>query len=332
LNHKWTLVRVLGVGGASAVYEAVHRNGRHAALKLMISRATRHGSTQELAAHEAWVANAVKHPGVVEVLDDDVAEDGSPYLVMELLRGETLEQRRVRAGGRLPLTAVLPIVEQLLATLGTAHERGIVHRDLKPDNVFVTQKGRVKVLDFGLAAAGRSERAACPWFGTPGFMPPEQARMEWPEVDARSDLWAVAATIYTALTGRLVHPMRTPAELVVAAASEDVDIEPLAEVAPRRFVDVLERALARDKEDRWPDARAMLDALRSAAHDPAPPRTRAPPTVPPVPHCHSTTRVFLLQGGAVSPGCRARGARAACGLICTMCPECPDAVITRRVL
>src|SRR5262249_45261353 len=154
------------------------------------------------------------------------------YLVMELLEGETLETRRRRAGGRLTLDEAVPLFEELLDVLAAAHDRGIVHRDLKPDNVFVTSRGQVKVLDFGLAAAGAEERRDAPWFGTPGFMPPEQARAEWPDVDALSDLWAAAATFFTVLTGRLVHAKSTPAGLVRAAASEDVDLSPLEAVAP----------------------------------------------------------------------------------------------------
>jgi serine/threonine-protein kinase len=330
LNGKWTLLRVLGVGGASAVYEAVHRNGRRAAIKMMSHRTIREMPARQLAAHEARLANAVAHPGVVEILDDDVAEDGCTYLVMELLEGETLNQRRRRAGGRLPLAEALALFEQLLDVLAAAHDRGVVHRDLKPENVFVTADGRIKVLDFGLAAAGRAERedAAVPWFGTPGFMPPEQARAEWREVDALSDLWAAAATFATVLTGQLVHDGRTPAELVLAATSEEVDVSPLEAVAPLRVVDVFQRALAIDRADRWPNARTMLAALRAAAKStnwrnvPALPRV-----VPPVPRCHSTTRVFLFRAARPrngEEGCDGTG----CGLTCLMCPICPEAAVT----
>jgi serine/threonine-protein kinase len=322
LNGRWTLVGVLGIGGASTVYEAVHRNGRRAAVKIMSQQKIREMPTCRVAAHEAMVANAVPHPGVVEILDDDVAEDGSAYLVMELLEGETLEERRRHAGGRLALHESLSLLEQLLDVLAAAHDRGIVHRDIKPENLFVTSKGVLKVLDFGLAAAGVAEREDAPWFGTPGFMPPEQARAEWPEVDALSDLWAAAATFYTVLTGRLVHAGRTPAALVEAAASEDIELSPLEAVAPMGVVDVFERALAGDKRDRFPTARAMLTMLRRAARDAERPSrpSSARRSMPPVPHCHSTTRIFLLR----ESGTRERQ----CHLRCVMCPVCPAEVET----
>jgi serine/threonine-protein kinase len=333
LNGKWTLLRVLGVGGASTVYEAVHRNGRRAAVKIMSQQKIREIPTCRIAAHEGLLANAVAHPGVVEILDDDVAEDGSAYLVMELLDGETLDKKRRRAGGRLPFDEALPLFEQLLDVLTAAHDRGIVHRDIKPDNVFVTREGRIKVLDFGLAVAASEEREDAPWFGTPGYMPPEQARADWPEVDALSDVWAAAATFYTVLTGRLVHDRRTPAALVRAAASEEVDLSALEEVAPLRFVDVLARALATDKTDRWPSARALSSAVRVAAKaerkafKPGPLRT-----IPPIPRCRSTTRVFLLKavesGKAACGGCDTRE----CGLTCIMCPVCPEGVTVRQAV
>jgi serine/threonine-protein kinase len=132
LNGKWTLSRLLGVGGEGEVYEAAHRNGRRAALKILGGPSMLCARARKLAARESRLANAIDHPGIVAVLDDDVAEDGSAYIVMELLEGETLERRRLRMGGRIPLAQAFPIFEQLLGVLDVAHERGIVHRDLNP--------------------------------------------------------------------------------------------------------------------------------------------------------------------------------------------------------
>ena len=297
LNGKWTLVRVLGAGGASVVYEAVHRNGRRAAVKLMSTEALGTTPSQPIASREAWLANAVAHPGVVNILDDDVTADGAAYLVMELLDGETLEQRRSRMGGRLPLADALPLFDQLFEVLAAAHDRGVVHRDIKPDNVFVTRDGLVKVLDFGLAARrdDTDQREDDFWFGTPGFMPPEQARADWPEVDARSDQWAVAATLHCVLTGRLVHEGSTPSELLLAAATEDVDPSSLEEVVPLRVADVIARALSPDKADRWPSVRAMMRALRAAAT--APRRAARVATRPSSRVCRATwkTRFFVVE-------------------------------------
>jgi serine/threonine-protein kinase len=331
------LLRLLGVGGASAVYEAMHRNGRRAAVKVLSHLNLRDLATCKLAAQEAVLANLVAHPGVVEVLDDDIAEDGTAYLVMELLDGATLETRRRDAGGRLDLDAALPIFEQLLDVLAVAHDRGIVHRDLKPDNVFVTSTGRVKVLDFGLAAAGRQDDdPSSPWFGTPGFMPPEQARAAWSEVDVLSDQWAAAATFATVLSGRFVHEGRTPTSLVRAALSEDVDLSSLSslEGVPMRVLDVLQRALASDKADRWPTTRAFLTALRAAASSEvrpmSPPRRRSE-VVPSMPTCRSRTRMFLMKGSSPRTSCGRPGDTGECSLTCTLCPVCPTAATIRVV-
>ncbi len=313
LNVKWTLVRELGRGGASVVYEAAHRNGRRAAVKLMSRRNLRRLPFLELAAHEAALTNAVQHGGVVDILDDDIAEDGSPYLVMELLEGETLDARRHRSGGRLTLEETVPIVEQVLDVLISAHDRGIVHRDIKPENVFITRDAHVKVLDFGLAGFWTSEANDDEdWFGTPGFMPPEQTRAEWGAVDPRSDLWALAASIYTVLTGRLVHAEQDTKGILDATTTTEPDLSALDDL-PLEVVDVLGRALAMDRADRFPNARAFRAALRIAMKLAR--SSRAPASASwrrhdqrRLPECHSTTRVFVLRG---------------CTADCIMCPVCP---------
>ncbi len=126
LRGKWTLERLLGVGGMADVYAASHRNGSRGAIKMLH--------------REACVSNQVDHPGAVRVLDDDTAEDGSAFLVLELLLGESLDARLERSGGRLETLEALCLLDQLLAVLAAAHAKGIVHRDIKPDNLFLTQK------------------------------------------------------------------------------------------------------------------------------------------------------------------------------------------------
>jgi eukaryotic-like serine/threonine-protein kinase len=322
LNGKWTICRLLGAGGEGAVYEAVHHNGRRAALKILAAPPILRARAKRLAARESQLANAIDHPGIVAVLDDDVAEDGSAYIVMELLDGETLETRRLRTGGRIPLAQALPIFEQLLGVLEVAHDRGIVHRDIKPDNVFVTSFGQVKVLDFGLATEG-PEPGTGPWFGTPGFMPPEQAGGAWSEIDRVSDLWAVAATFVTVVTGRVVHQGATDDAIVAAAAREDAMLDDLETDVPIAIADVLRRALAFDKGDRFRDARSMLTALRAAAV-----RSRSKPLDPARPRwsvavdCHSRTRLFELR----PRDCPVDGT---CDVVCTACKVCPERIQSR---
>jgi len=271
LRGKWHLDRLLGVGGMAAVYSATHRNGTRAAVKMLHPELSTHSHVKARFLKEGYVANKVDHPGVVSVLDDDVDEDGSIYLVMELLDGESLEARRERMGGRLDADEVLSIADQVLDVLAAAHDKGIVHRDIKPDNVFLTRDGVVKVLDFGIArlrelsSTASSATQTGTTMGTPAYMAPEHARGLWDEVDARSDLWSVGAMMFNLVTGRLVHEARTANEQLVAAVTQRASaMVTVAPETPKPLAEVIDKALAYDKADRWADAHAMQEAVRTA--------------------------------------------------------------------
>src|SRR5690606_21900540 len=147
---------------------------------------------------EGYVANTIGHPGAVNVVDDDTAEDGSAFIDMELLDGESVEQRAIRQGGTRGANEALTEIDELHAVLAMAHEKDIVHRDIKPENLFITSLGQLKVLDFGIARLNQGDTGstrAGSFMGTPAFSAPEQARGRWNEVDARTDLYAVGATL-----------------------------------------------------------------------------------------------------------------------------------------
>ncbi|MBS2018407.1 MAG: protein kinase [Deltaproteobacteria bacterium] len=280
IKGKWKVDRLLGVGGMGAVYAATHRNGSRVALKVLHPQLSMLGDIRARFAREGYVANAVNHPGVVRVLDDDETEDGSAFLVMELLEGETADAKARRFGGKLPVEDALVLADGLLDVLSAAHASGIVHRDIKPENVFLTKEGVVKVLDFGIArlrAASIGEdlepdaAQAVPHLrtrtgvtiGTPAFMPPEQALGRTDEVDALSDVWAVGATLYALVAGRIVHDAKTHMEVVIAAATAHAkSLGAVAPDTPKALVEVVDRALAFDKAQRWQSARAMQQALR----------------------------------------------------------------------
>jgi len=284
LNGKWSVDGLIAVGGMGAVYEATHRNGRKAAIKVLLPRFARDPEVRKRFMREGYVANKIAHPGAVAILDDDVAEDGAPYLVMERLEGESLSEWLARVGGTLSAGEVLAIAGQVLGVLGVAHENGIIHRDIKPGNVFVTRSGHAKVLDFGLARIRDGLISLTPTadgtiLGTAGYMAPEQARGAMAAVDARSDLFSVGAVMYRALSGRRVHERPSPLEMTQAAMIEPV--APLITVLPSAgpaLAAAVDRSLAFDKEKRWQSATAMFEGLR-AAYDEAtrvsPPR-RAP--------------------------------------------------------
>jgi serine/threonine protein kinase len=268
LRGKWRIDGLLGVGGMASVFAGTHRNGNRVAIKILHPQVAVDPSIQERFLREGYVANAVGHDGAVSVLDDDTTEDGAVFLVMELLEGETLDARAERLGGRLPVSEVVSLADQLLEVLASAHAKGIVHRDIKPENLFLTKKGQLKVLDFGIArlldgAGASSATKTGSMLGTPAFMAPEQALGHVKEIDQRTDIWAVGATMFALLAGRPVHPGSTVNEQLIAAATRPVaPVMTLVPGLPVVIARVMDRALAYDKANRWSSARDMLDALR----------------------------------------------------------------------
>jgi serine/threonine-protein kinase len=270
-GDRWRLVSVIGIGGMSFVYEAVHRNGRRVAVKVLHPEIGANPRSRDRFLREGYAANRVGHPGAVAVLDDGVTEDGLAFLVMELLDGESVAERAGRLGGKLPLGEAVAIGVQLLDILSCAHQAGIVHRDVKPENVFLTTTGTVKLLDFGVArirdgvdgATALTLRDSA--LGTPAYMAPELARGRLSEVDARTDLWAVGATLHKVLTGAFVHDGETPNEIIVAAATlPPPSISTRAAAIPLPLASVIDRSLALSRDDRFPDAESMQRALAEA--------------------------------------------------------------------
>ncbi len=269
-NKKYTLGRLIGSGGMATVYEATHRNGHRVAIKILHGHVSASEDLRARFLREGYVANKVEHPGAVRVLDDDTAEDGSVFLVMDLLEGETLDARTKRFGGRLPALEVCTFAHQVLDVLAAAHDKGVVHRDVKPENLFLTVDGVLKMLDFGMArvllepAEGTATRAGT-MIGTPAFMAPEQALGQSARVDGRTDLWAVAAAMFAMITGQYVHEAETMQEMLIRAGSMPArSVLAVAPNLPPRVAEVIDKALAFLPADRWPDARAMQAVLEDA--------------------------------------------------------------------
>jgi Protein kinase domain len=270
LGENWTLVRLIGAGGMARVYEARHRNGRRVAVKILRQDLGDAPSHAARFLQEGLAANRIDHPAIVAALDDGTTEDGAHYLVMELLEGETLKARVAREGP-LGEGEVLRLTDTLLDALAAAHARGVLHRDLKPDNLFLTRAGDLKVLDFGIARiTGQEQHATQPGssMGTPAFMPPEQARGRWELVDARSDLWAVGATMYALLSGRPPRGGGTTNEDLLLAMTAPVPSLATARAGAAAVVTALvDRALALEPSARFADAAAMQAAVRNALAD-----------------------------------------------------------------
>ncbi len=270
LRGKWRLDQILGVGGMATVYLASHRNGSRAAIKMLHPALNVDAQTLQRFLREGYAANKVDHPGAVRVLDDDTSEDGSAFLVMELLEGASLDQ--LVRDRPMPLGEALRVTRLALEVLMSAHANGIVHRDIKPENIFVTKDGAVKILDFGIArlrehAAGGTTGGTLGGMvlGTPAFMPPEQARGRWEEVDGQSDVWSIGATLLTLLSARRLRDAETVNEELLLAMSEA--LPPAASLLPGippSVAQLIDRAVAFDKSRRWANARTMLDAVRAA--------------------------------------------------------------------
>jgi eukaryotic-like serine/threonine-protein kinase len=274
LRGKWTVERLLGIGGMAAVYAATHKIGRREAIKILHPEVARSKDLRARFEREAQTVNKFRHPGVVEVRDIDTTEDGSPFLVMELLEGESLADRVQRLGS-IDGGEMLRLVDELLDVLVAAHAQGIIHRDIKPDNLFVERNGRLKVLDFGIARMRDGVKTAMhtragATLGTVSYMAPEQVRGI--DVDHRVDLFSVGATLFRVITKRRLHEARTESELLVLMATRPAP--PLASVAPeapQTLCAVVDRALVFDRDQRYPDARTMQEDVRAVQHGKTPP-------------------------------------------------------------
>jgi serine/threonine-protein kinase len=267
LDEKWTLERLVGLGGMAAVYAGRHRNGARGAIKILHADLARIQEVRDRFLREGYAANKVEHPCAVKVLDDEVIKEGpdagTAYLVMELLEGESLEERLHRQGKFSP-DEVLAFADGVLDVLVAAHAGGIIHRDLKPENLLLVTDGRppeeagphgfskIKVLDFGLAriAHGEVVTRAGMAIGTPSYMAPEQAEGRSEDIDGRSDVFAVGALMFRLLTGRRVHEATHVVELVTKMAR--IPAPPIASVTPDLPADVaaiVDRALKFKRED-----------------------------------------------------------------------------------
>jgi eukaryotic-like serine/threonine-protein kinase len=269
LGDRWTIVREIGAGGTASVYEAVHRNGRHVAIKVLHPELVGNRLARKRFESEGYAANRVRHPDAVAILDDGLDPDGTVFLVMELLDGYSLTTP-LREGRGLPVVVVSMIAASVLDVLAAAHERGVVHRDVKPGNIFVTRDGRVKLLDFGVARVGERLGVsvitqAGSAVGTPEFMAPEQAAGRVDEIDALTDIWAVGATMFQLFSRRLVHEGASGHGAVIIAATRAAPLlRTVAPNVPAALAHVVDRALAFDRAARWPNARAMRKALLDA--------------------------------------------------------------------
>ncbi len=275
LANRYRLLRPLGEGAMGVVWEAEHTSLRATfAVKLLHEQFARHPEAVERFTREATAAAAIGHPHIVRVSDLG-AHEARAFLVMERLYGETLALRLERAE-TIPYREAGRVMGEVLSALAAAHAAGIVHRDLKPENLFLqaTPRGAVKLLDFGVSkvlAAGPSLRAtrAGQVLGTPAYMAPEQW-LALPDVDHRADLFAAGVLLYEMLTGLLPYDAPTEGELfeeVVRGDSVPTAPSELDPCIPEGLDRVVQKAVSRDRDERYASAREFADALRPFGAD-----------------------------------------------------------------
>ncbi len=258
----YRLLRALGSGGMGTVYEAEETTTRRrVALKLLRREFATSDDALERFRREGRLAGTIVHPRCVFVLAAD-EEAGQPYIVMELMPGETLADLVARRGPLPPREAV-PLILDVIEGLQEAHRCGLIHRDVKPSNCFLDAEGRVKIGDFGLAKSlvnqGGLTRSGS-FLGTVLFVAPEQIRND--KVDQQADVYSVAATLYFLLTGRAPFETDDPAATLARTMSDP--LTPMCQLRPdlpRTLDEVVGRGLARPRDRRWPDLEALRLAL-----------------------------------------------------------------------
>ncbi len=283
LDGKYKIQGILGEGGMGTVYEGSHVDlGRAVAIKVLHPNQARKPEAVQRLYQEARSAGSIGHPNICEVYDVGRFDDGSPFLVMERLDGETLADR-VSSDGALPFDFVVDVMSQVLSGLVGAHAKGIVHRDIKPENIFLTRRVGLppvaKILDFGVSKtlqiddqeAGLDLTKTGMVMGTPYYLSPEQARGER-TLDHRVDIWACGVMLYECLIGRRPFiASNYNALLVQILQSSPRPLRELRPATPAGFESVVARALERDREKRYRNATEFqtdLQVLRDR-HRPA---------------------------------------------------------------
>jgi serine/threonine-protein kinase len=273
---NYRAVSLLGEGGMGSVYLAEHPEiGRKVAVKVLRTEFNRDAQLLGRFLNEARAANAIRHPNIIEILDSGTTEAGMPYLVMELLEGESLGARLHRLG-RLPLGIALELTYQTASALGAAHRKGIVHRDLKPDNLFVVPetmdvaRERIKVLDFGIAKLqahphGDSVKTRTgALMGTPVYMSPEQC-LGTKELDHRTDIYSLGVILFEMLCGRPPFVSTGFGELVnMHLNTAPPAPRAIAPSTPPAVEMLIMQMLAKNPEERPASMSDVQDAIKAA--------------------------------------------------------------------
>jgi serine/threonine-protein kinase len=339
LSKRLRLVRVIGEGGMGMVFAAESvaalstgsgkypvdaLDARPFAVKMLRPEFLADVDVLARFLDEGRTCQRLIHPNILRVYEAAKAEDGTPYIVMELLEGVPLSAYTAN-GGRVPLGQALTILQGILAGLAAAHSQGVVHRDLKPENVFLAREAsgqfQIKLLDFGIAkvmdaAGGMGSRTRTGAFlGTPAYMSPEQVK-DPRGVDPRSDLWSAGVMTWEMLTGKVAFPAPTEYARLAAVATFNPDSLERFDASLATISPIVERAMQKDPARRFASALEMARALPSTRTSNPPPPMDAQPTLQTNPNPTPLSRLPAVPsifgpGSGISPGASSEQTRVA---------------------
>jgi serine/threonine-protein kinase len=272
LDGRYRIEKMLGEGGMGAVYSATDlRLEKRVAVKVMARELSANPDALARFHREARVTSGLGHPHIVQVFDFSTTPSGEPFLVMEFLEGEDLEQR-IRRHGRLPAATVVHVVKQVASALSATHAKGIVHRDLKPGNIYLLEAlgetDFVKVLDFGISkvrTASTKLTKTSSIMGTPNYMSPEQAKGKIEEIDERTDQWALACIAWECLSGEGPFVGENVPSILFQIVHEPPEpLPPKVTGLAAKVEETLLHALAKDKRQRFASVTDFAQALEDA--------------------------------------------------------------------
>ena len=270
LEGRYQLDAMIGVGGMANVYRATDlKNNMTVAVKILREE---YGQNEELVRrfkNESKAICILNHPNIVKVFDVSVT-DRLQFIVMEYIDGINLKEYMNQRGGRLTWKETVHFSRQVLEALDHAHQRGVVHRDVKPQNIMLVSDGQIKIMDFGIArfSGAESQYTSNQTIGSVHYISPEQAQGD--ETDQKTDIYSMGIMMYEMLAGRL--PFESDSAVSVAIKQISDKAVPLGEIAPevpQALQEIIARAMAKNPQERYPSARAMLDDIEKFKQNPS---------------------------------------------------------------